>query len=370
MIRVGIECESIEGESWGIGRLTLKLLEELAKDPSIDSEFKFILYFKSEIPSHKVLDNPIFEKKLIKFPLINSFSLYYFILLPIKLWFEKLDVMYFPNYMLPHLFRGKSIVHFTSDVIYEMKSPAQKLKYRLAYRVFSTRAARHASIVMTMSEASKNQLNELMGIPRDRITVNYLGVDLGKPEPNSKYEEENYILYLGQAFPRRHAKETMMAFESIAKDIQDLKLYVIGYDLYRPPILAKLAEDINSRLGREAITYKPRVESVLELYAHAKLTIYVSDMEAFGLPPLEALALGSIPVVADNDLTHEEMGDNAFFVKKLHDIDALEATIRDGLSNTQKRDQIRAAANGIVSKFTWSSHKERLVKMFEKLASK
>ena len=61
MLNVGIECESIEGpESWGVGRVVKKILENIASQPELAQEFKFFLFFKSHIPELPFLNNSIF----------------------------------------------------------------------------------------------------------------------------------------------------------------------------------------------------------------------------------------------------------------------------------------------------------------------
>src|SRR3989344_2807321 len=135
MINIGIECESTEEpETWGIGRIIKKLLEEISNRPELANEFKFFLYFRSKIPDLPYINNPIFVKKSLG---IKSFSLYYYLFLPIKLWFEKLDMMFFPNYMLPILFRGKSLVVLTEDIYYELNSGTLPFRYKLAYKIFA-----------------------------------------------------------------------------------------------------------------------------------------------------------------------------------------------------------------------------------------
>lgn len=370
MKRIGIECESIEEDVWGLSRIVTKLLEEISKRPQLALTHRFVLYFKWKIPELPFLNSPVFEKKIVRLPFqpLPSFSLYYYFLLPIKLWFEKIDLMVFPNYMLPHLFFGKSLVHLTNDVFYEMRSPHQKLRYKLAYKVFSTWAADHATHIFTLSEFARRELIALLNIAPQSITANHLGIDIGNklsPPP----ARQSHLLYLGQALPRRHARETILAFEKIASEYPNLRLYVIGYDKYIPAVIDKLKESVNKRLGREAVIHKNRVSGseVEALYAKALLTIYVSEKEAFGLPPLEALALGSVPVVADNDLSHELLGDNAFFVDKMHDEDSIAQAMARGLTDEAKRATIKRNASSLVQKFTWASFTDRFITLCDSL---
>jgi glycosyltransferase involved in cell wall biosynthesis len=358
MKKIGIECESIEDQTWGVGRIVKKLLEEISRKPELANEFKFFLYFKSRIPDLPFLNNPIFVKKIVG---PNSFSLYYYLVLPFKLYFDRLDMTFFPNYMLPILFCGKSLVILTEDVFYEFKSGVLPFRYKLAYRIFTSWAAKHATKIMAISETSKKEVSKLFGIPQEKIVVNPLGVDL--PEENIEMQKKDYLLYVGQAFPRRHLKETMLAFEKIAPAFPGLKLIAIGYDKYNPPIIKELKNEINKKLSSERIIYKEYVpeHELAELYTNAKLSIYVSSKEAFGLPPLESLAHKTAPVISDSELNHEIYGNNAFFVKNPESVESIAETIIKGLTDELKNNQIVAAAPDILKKYSWHSHAERFL---------
>lgn len=372
MIRVGIECESIEGESWGVGRIIKKLLEEIANNSELQKEFKFFLYFKSSIPNFLYLKNPIFTKRVVwpRF-LPSSFSLYYYVFLPIRLYFGRLDMVFFPNYMLPIIFRGKSLVILTEDVYYEARLGQLPSRYKLAYKIFSSWAASHATKIMAISENSKTEVSKFFGIEPEKIVVASLGVDRPKTQQGNLKDVSNYILYVGQAFPRRHLKETMLAFEKIGKDFPGLNFIAIGYDKYNPPIIKQLSDEINMRLGRNAITYKERVseDELSRLYLGAKLLIYISSREAFGLPPLEALAHQTPPVVAQGNLTREIFGENAFFVPDPESVGSIAATITDALKNYKKYTEIIANSEKILAKFTWPNFTENFLKIVKNIAN-
>ncbi len=371
MYKIGIECESIEDQSWGVGRIVKKLLEEISKRPELQKEFKFFLYFKSKIPDLPYLDNPVFVKKIVKLPLIwPSFSVYYYLLLPIKLYFEKLDLMFFPNYMLPVIFKGKSLVILTEDVYYEFKQGVLPFRYRLAYKIFANWAAKHATKMMAISETSKQEISKLFGIAPERIVVNQLGVDMPKFKiENSKFignwklEIGNYILYVGQAFPRRHLKETILAYEKIVPKFPGLKLIAIGTDKYSPPVIEKLKNKINHRLGYDGIIHKEYVpeDELQELYAGARALIYISSKEAFGLPPLEALARGTVPVVTDSAVTREIFRNAAFFVENPDSPEAIAEVIKIALTDEQKRREIIQSAPEILAKYTWQKHTDKFL---------
>lgn len=359
MINVGIECESIEdGQSWGVGRIVNKLLQEIDRRPELKKEFRFFLYFKSKIPDYPYLKNDIFVKKII-FPqwLPRSFSFYYYVFLPIRLWFARLRVMYFPANMLPIIFSGKSMVTLTEDMHYEMYHGSLPFRYRLAYLVFGNWAAKRATKIIAVSQASKKEVARVFKIDPKRIAPIPNGVEIN-PHPEQRAKRENYIFYLGQAFPRRHLRETILAFEKIHPQFPDLKFYAVGKDAYHPPVIADLIKAVNARIGHELIIHKDYVsqDQLEALYVGAQAVVYVSSSEAFGLPPLEALGYGSVPVVSRLPASQEIFGDNAFYVDNPDSVDSIAATITEALTNPSKRADIRQAAPTILSRYTWQKH--------------
>jgi glycosyltransferase involved in cell wall biosynthesis len=364
MIRIGIECEQLESPSWGIGRIISKFLQEIHRRPELRNEFEFCLYFKSRIPDLEFLKDPIFRKEIIWQPLpYKSFVLYYYVFLPIRLWFSRCDVMFFPNYMLPIIHFGKSLVLLTDDIYHEMRSAQQRFHHRLAYWVFGYWAVWRATRFMAISEASKKELVRLFGITSERITVNHLGVDTPRIEGEAPHSRP-FILYVGQAFPRRHLKETLAAFERIAPEFPQLDFIIIGPDKYNPPIIEEAVQEINQRLGSPRVLHISHVadEMLARYYAHgAKALTYISSREAFGLPPMEALGHGSIPVLADLPLSHELFGDNAFFVPHPDSVESIAETLRDAVTNEPKRQKILEARESIMRKFTWKAHADRFI---------
>ncbi len=366
--RIGIECESIESKNpmWGVGRVIIKLLEELSRRPELEKEFRFILYFKDSIPDLPFLKAPIFEKKTVPVPFIKNrlFPIYYFALLPMKLWFEHLDVMFWPNYMLPIIAFGKSLVVLTEDVYYETYHGKLPFRYRLAYGVFGWWTAKFSTKILAISETSQKNLVKLYGIQPERIFVNYPGVNSGSSSELKK--EGDYILFIGQMFPRRHARETILAFEKLASDFPELKLIAIGPDKYETPTIGRLVSEVNGRLGRQAVIHKDYVkdDDLANLYAGARALVYVSDREAFGLPPMEALSFGVPPVIADNELGHELFGEYAFY-SKTGNIDDITDAIKQALTDTGKIQKIKNSGPTFVKKYNWKSFTDRFLEIIK-----
>lgn len=356
--RIGIECESIEGKNpaWGVGRIIMKLLEEISQRSELEKDFRFILYFKDQIPDFEFLNAPIFEKKTVPVPFFKNrlFPFYYFAFLPLKLWFERLDMMFWPNYMLPIIAFGRSTVMLTEDVYHETYEGKLPFRYRLAYWVFANWTAKFATKIMAISETSKRNLSKLYNIKPDRIFVNYLGIDFGssfaKASEGLQQKEGEYLLFVGQAFPRRHLKETIEAYKLLTKESTDLKLIVIGPDKYPEPL------DFTGVIHKDYVSD----EELSSLYVGAKALVYVSDREAFGLPPMEALSFGVPPIIADNELGHELFGDYAFYSKS-GNIDDITEAIKQALTDTDKISKIKSEGSEFVKKYNWTSFMDRFL---------
>jgi len=364
MIKIGIECENLEDPKsrWGIGKITLNLLKEFANNPEWHKKYKLHLYFKSRVPDDEVLKNSIFVKRVLGVP---SFNIFYHILMPLRAMMDRVDWMFFPAYQLPPLYFGKSIVVLTEDAYYEYKYGSLPFRYKLSYRLFTNWAAKFATKILAISETSKKEVAKVYKINPDKIFVNHLGIDC----LNSQYvirnsQFDNYLLFIGQMFPRRHAKETILAFEKVAKENPELKLVLIGPDKYETPAIDPLIVKVNERLGREAIIHRDYVENseLVELYAGAKALIYVSDREAFGLPPMEALSFVVPPIVMDNELGHELFNDYAFYSRS-GSVDDIAEAIKQALTDRQKIDKIKSKGPEFVRKYNWKSFADRFLKI-------
>ncbi len=373
MTKIGIECHALETNRWGVGHHLAKLLEEITHQSELAKEFRFYLYFKGRIPDDPYLNNPIFVKKILKLPVIGpSFNIFYHLLLPLTYFRDHLKAMFFPSFMLPAFFLGKSLVVLTNDIYYEYTQGQLPFRYKLGYAFFANWAARRATKITTYSHAAKAEIIKMFKINPERITVNYLGVDQHKINPAKDYglKTMNYLLYVGQAFPRRRAKEIIEGFAILAPKYPDLKLILVGQDKYNPPILPNLVKETNQKLGKEKIIYHHYIgsdQALQKLMAGAKLFIYLSSSEAFGLPPLEALAAGIPPIVKENTLNRELYEGNAFYVENEKDSAQIATALEKALADTAHQEKIVKNSRTIVAKFSWASHTEKFLETIRKV---
>lgn len=166
--------------------------------------------------------------------------------------------------------------------------------------------ARHASAVIVPSEATKQDLISLAGVPADRITVVPLAVDplfLQRPSQDAirSYRERQaltdpYVLYVGAIDRRKDWQGLLKAFAQLRRMHPLFRLVIAGLvSGERSDLLGAIkVADMGS-----AVVLAGHVpdQDLPALYAGAALFVYPSFWEGFGLPPLEAMAMG-VPVIA------------------------------------------------------------------------
>lgn len=380
MIKVGIDCHKLEDVDGavraGIGRHTYRLLEELSKQPKLQQTHRFYLYFKSGVPANiPFLDNAMFVPKVAKLPFFlplfrPSFNIFFHIALPLYAFFQRVNVLFFPAFILPALCVTRSIVVLPNDVHYEMNSGTLPLKYKIGYKLFARWAALRSTIT-TQTYASRDDIARDFSLNKNAITVVPLGSDFMQTQSTTNNSNrEPFIFYLGQAFPRRHLKETILGFEKIAPKFPHINLVAVGVDKYNPPIIDELVKQVNKRLGAERIVRKSALtdQELEEHYKSASLFIYVSSVEGMGLPPLEALSCGTAPIVADTTTTRELFKDNAFFVPAPFSAELIAQTMEQGLNNEAKRKSIQEKGPDATKQYSWEQHALSMLALFEKTA--
>jgi glycosyltransferase involved in cell wall biosynthesis len=80
--------------------------------------------------------------------------------------------------------------------------------------------------------------------------------------------------------------------------------------------------------------------------------VFLSEYEGFGLPPLEAMRAGAVPVVLDTPVAREVLGGAARYVAA-GDLATLEATLVELLTNEASAAALRAEAPAVLARYTW-----------------
>lgn len=184
--------------------------------------------------------------------------------------------------------------------------------------------------IITVSNYSKEDISKTLGFDESKIHVTHLAAEdfyypMDKETCMSFVKrnygiEEDFILYVGGFSPRKNIKGIIQAFSLLKEKYKSpIKLVILGkkgrsyYD-YRD-----LAYKLNLKDDVVFTGYVP-VEELPIFYNAAKIFIYPSFYEGFGLPPLEAMACGTPTIASNKTSIPEVLGDDALYIDP-YDVD-------------------------------------------------
>jgi glycosyltransferase involved in cell wall biosynthesis len=197
----------------------------------------------------------------------------------------------------------------------------------------------------------------LFGISQSRVRVTPLGVDkrFFQPVAGTNPITQPYVLFIGSEQPRKNLERLELAVGHLRKRGFPHILVTAGADGWGE---VRIGESFVTRLG------KITDEQLIQLYAGAACLAIPSLHEGFGLPALEAMAIGTPVVAARAGALPEIVGDAAELVDPLDPID-----IAAGLERViVEPEAFRAAGTRRAALFTWERTAALTTEVYKELA--
>lgn len=243
---------------------------------------------------------------------------------------------------------------------------------RMYLRLFTRLTCRRAAGILTISQAAREDLVRLWGLPPERIEVAYPGVDPRfRPLPAEAVVAfrarhglpDRFILYVGTLEPRKNLE---VLLEAVARLSPPVPLILIGGRGWKPAFLSRLRE--LEREGRARwVGFVPDAELPL-WYNAAALFAYPSRYEGFGMPPLEAMACGT-PVIAARASSLPEVVGEAGWLVDPGDVEGWVEGLRALLRDEGLREALRARGLARARRFTWEATAEATARLYNKILS-
>src|SRR5262245_3788105 len=324
LMRIGIDARELCGRSTGVGRYLSGLLDEWS---TLDDRrrHEFVLYAHTSL-------NYVFDSRryLTRTVPGDGGTVWEQIHLPIAVRQDHLDVLFAPAYTAP-IVVGIPTVVAIHDISFIAHPEWFGTREGLRRRLLTRRAARSASAVIAISEFSKRELQERLGVPEDRVHVVPPGVkSFAAPSPAAARAPR--LLFVGSIFNRRHVPDLIRAFAPLALHHRHVSLEIVGDNRSYP--YEDVAQVIASEgLGKHVTWQRYVSEDTLQgLYATSRAFAFLSEYEGLGLTPLEGLAAGLPAVLLDTPVARESCGSAAIYVPlgdRLATTGALEAALFD-----------------------------------------
>ncbi len=314
-MNIGIDARLIA--ETGVGRYIRNLIEQLGK---LDTENTYVIFLRRKSFDSFVLPNSRWRKQLAE---VAWHTVSEQFVMPKLFGDAKLDLVHIPYHNPPIFYLGRmvitihdlTILHFNTGKATTLPPFIYALK-RLGYWVELAVGLRRAHAVISVSETTKEEIITHFAVPASKIHVTYEGVDakLMHDKTNTKslapLRNGKYFLYVGNAYPHKNLNMLIAGF---AKYRGPCKLVLVGAEDYFYRRLKLLVESLGLS-NRVEFFGSANDDELHSLYRTAEALVFPSLMEGFGLPALEALALGSRVLCSDIPIFHEILKENATYM--------------------------------------------------------
>ena len=284
--------------------------------------------------------------------------------IPVSLRRERVDLFHSPHYFLPPLIHCRSVVTI-HDCIHLMFP--EYLSGRAAHlyaRLQMWTAAHRSDRVLTVSETSKQDILRRFRIPADKVTVVYNAIDerLTVPPAAEDFERvrdryqlnDPFALYVGNIKPHKNLERLIEAFCELRGEprFESLKLVIIGDEISRYQGLRRAVHQHKLHKHVRFLGFVPPA-TLAVLYRAARVFVFPSLYEGFGLPPLEAMYLGTPVVTSNVSSLPEVVGDAAVLVDPYSPASIAEG-MRKALTDDALRASLRESGMARAREFSWA----------------
>jgi glycosyltransferase involved in cell wall biosynthesis len=295
------------------------------------------------------------------------------------------DLVHIPNLFSVPRFLPCPYVMTVHDMLEHMSRARQQSGFWGAWHMQMTkRVLRGAARIFAVSNFTRTEIEKLFGISPNRIEVVYNAIDerflRGHASPADReliaqrYQVTYpFLLYAGRISPHKNVVRMIEAFSALKTELEkeqaypDLKLIIIGDDLSGNPDLRRTVVRSGVQNDVRFLGFIP-IEVLRIFYDSAKIFVFPSLYEGFGLPPLEAMAHGT-PVVTSNVSSLPEVVGNAAVLVNPENVFEIMRALHRVLMDQPLRERMKERGYQQAMRFSWESSVRRVLDVYEQVAS-
>jgi glycosyltransferase involved in cell wall biosynthesis len=369
-MRIGIDARN---DGTGVGRYTFSLVRELAR---IDRENEYVLFLRRDRFDAFVPPAPNFRAVEADIP---WFTLREQLLLARLVAREGLDLVHYPNVTVPLLETTPFVVtihdlnYLDAESIFGDRRSARHKLLTLGYRL-ELRKVERARRLIAVSGATRDTLLSKLRVAPERIVVTHEAAELPRHLAADRTVLERhgitdpFFLYVGSAYPYKNLLRLIEAFALYcSRAAGDVQLVLAGdHEQFGASLRTRAA----ARSVEDRVVFPgPVTEAeLLALYDAARVYVFVSLQEGFGLPGLEAMAAG-VPVVAARAGSLPEIyADGAEYCDP-RDVESIVAALSNVSDDEGLRTRLRARGRERAAEFSWKSTAEQTLAVYRDAVS-
>lgn len=360
-MKIGIDISQSAYKGTGVGRFTRGLIDSILTFEkknewffffsSLRNQLDYKIKLKIKSEGYQIYDFP-FPPSLLSlvWNKYHKFKIDY--LLKDLDWFISSDWTEPPS-----SYKKATIVH---DLVYKRfpetlhplitKTQDKKLEHVRA----------ESKIIFADSLSTKRDLVNFLNIDKNKIVVNYPGVNIIKTKKDfdektlKKFNiKKRYLLTVGKIEPRKNIQRLIDAFVNL--NIENLELIIVGEYGWGP--------NIKSFRNVKYLGYAEDNE-LFSLYKSALFFIYPSLWEGFGYPIIEAMSLGTA-VATSNTSSLKEISQNSALLFNPYKINEIQEAIKKLVYDKTLREKLQKNGLRTSEKFTWENYHNTLVNKLE-----
>ncbi len=265
--------------------------------------------------------------------------------------------------------------------ILDVPEPTENTRFkdRFYNQFFIGGSARHATRILTISEFSKQRIQDFLGVDPSRISVLYPCLDLdlfcpaGPPPTLPSYVDASKGYLLGvcsSLHPRKNPGAYLRIYAALPEELRNLHPLVMAGAARSLADLRPFVEDEVLRKVEGRLYFPGRVSDaeLAALYRQCRAVLFPSIYEGFGLPVSEAVACGA-PVVGTDLAVLREAGGDALVAHPAEDISAFAASLVRLLRDAPWRNELRDKGLAWSRRFSYEKYALRFREILSEVAA-
>jgi glycosyltransferase involved in cell wall biosynthesis len=374
-MRIGIDYTAAINQSAGIGRFVRNLFREVTR---LDLENQYVMIHATPNPGRvaTIPDGPNVAEKQLRFRERTMTALWHRLHMPIPvdLLTGRLDLFHAPDFILPPLQKGISILT-VHDLAFLIHPECADDRLLLFLERAVPRSCERADYIVTDSENTRNDVICLLDADPSRVFVVPGGVDAAfTPASEEAIADvrrrynvwKPYVLAVGVIEPRKNLPRLIDAYARFRlRSGMEHQLVLAGGKGWKWEETFRTAEQCGFVDDIVFTGYVPD-QYLSALYSGADVFALPSLYEGFGLPVLEAMACGTAVVCSDTS-SLPEFAANAAILVSPDDTNAMADGLERICLDQVVRTDLRAKGLQRAAEFTWERSASLLLEVYDKV---